>query len=470
MSMRPILRYLLLLAITAALPSLARACWCYPGEPRPCQLQQLQKDAKTIFVGKVLSIENPPPEPGANADRTGIARYHFAVNEAFAGVNTAEVDVYSGRGGGDCSYHFREGETYLVYSSVDSDHALHVSMCSNTRPAEQAAALLQQLRNARDWLPVASVFGTVRREQNKFPGAVIPGADGAMQNVVVRMMSSDGRMFTAQTDELGRYAFYNLPPGMYGFTANIRAYTDPQLARERPGFISYSPIEDPIKIPGGYPELMQLESGACHERDLRDTFPGKIRVRVIRPDGEPAQGQLSLFAAEQYALKGGRTRPMQGIEKFENLAPGEYIVVFNNDDGTGGDLFHRTFYPDSRDLEHAVRINVRDRQAAEVTLQLRDPIVVRPLVVKLAWQGEPPPNMPLFVTVRSNTPDYTFVERIEPGVFTADIRTDIPYAVQGESYCGPFRPVATQTVVIEGDALLKEVVLTLPRSLCGGER
>ncbi len=417
-------------------------------------------------MGKVISSENQLPEQGTNSNERGLARYHFSVDEAFKGVNTAEIDVDSENAG--CGYHFKAGETYLVYSYADKDHSLRASSCSPTRPMEKAAALLQQLRNARDGQPVASLFGTVRREQGNFPGAIVPGSDGPLRNIVVRLMSSAGRMFSAQTDEMGRYAFYNIAPGTYGFTADVRTYSEfPFLAGH---LVSTTPPDpETVKIPGGYPELIELASESCSEHDVQDIFSGKIQVRVAQPNGEPVHGRLSLFVADQYALEGGRTVATAGISEFWNLAPGEYIVVFNNDDGIRGELFHRTFYPDSRDLAHAVRIRLPEGQFADVTLQLRDPIEMRPLIVKLGWQGEPPANMPLFVTVHTNTSEFVFVERIAPGIFTADVRTDGAYIVQGESYCGPFMPVATQTLVVEGRALQNEVALTLSKSLCGAK-
>jgi hypothetical protein len=423
------------------------------------------KGNERSFVGKVIAIADPPHERDATGDQSGLSRYTFAVDEAFEGVNTREVEVYSRRGGGDCSYHFKQGETYLVYASRGKDYSLQASMCSDTRPAEKAAALLQQLRNARDGQPVASLFGTIRREQDNFPGAVVPDLNGPVQNVAVRLMSAAGQMFIARTDDLGRYAFHKLAPGMYGLIAD----TPPDAFPFAPRHVGVSgPASEPITIPGGYPELIELSPDSCQEHNFQDAFSGKIRVRVVQPDGDPAQGRLSLFVADQYSVEGGRTAETKGISEFHNVAPGEYVVVFNNDDEIRGDLFHRTFYPDSRNLEHAVRISLHEGQVADITLQLRDPIVVRALIVKLGWQGEPPPNMPLFVTVRSNTPDYTVVERIEPGVFTAQIRTDVPYSIQGESYCQPFMPVATNPVIVEGDSSLKEVVLILSKSLCGG--
>jgi len=68
------------------------------------------------FVGTVIDIENPPDErPGA--DQSGLSRYRFRVEENISGFEEKEVDVYSGRGGADCSYHFRMGESYCLGSA-----------------------------------------------------------------------------------------------------------------------------------------------------------------------------------------------------------------------------------------------------------------------------------------------------------------------------------------------------------------
>jgi hypothetical protein len=60
------------------------------------------------FVGTVIDIENPPNERRV-ANESGLSRYRFRIDENISGFEEKEVDIYSGRGGADCSYHFRMG-------------------------------------------------------------------------------------------------------------------------------------------------------------------------------------------------------------------------------------------------------------------------------------------------------------------------------------------------------------------------
>src|ERR1700733_454493 len=114
-------------------------------------------DVKPIglsFVGTVIDIENPPDER-RGADQSGLSRYRFRVDENISGFDEKEVDVYSGRGGGDCSYHFRTGESYFVtpFKGTADLMALYgakpgklmAGICTETQPAASAGALLAEL-------------------------------------------------------------------------------------------------------------------------------------------------------------------------------------------------------------------------------------------------------------------------------------------------------------------------------------
>ena len=485
--------FFLLLVMAYATPSWA--CYCYDIGPRPCQLL---KEPEAVFVGKVVAIENPPPAPETRDDAKGVTRYRLTVDENFKSVNSAEIDVYSGRGGGDCSYHFKLNERYLVYATVGKDGSLHVSSCSSTRPLDTASSLVLQLRAARDRQPVASLFGTVRREQLNYPSAVVPGYDGPVQNTEVRLVSSEGKLVITHTDEQGNYAFYNLAPGTYAFDADLPKGTgsredkligvsiDPPEAGLFEAGASLRDYLKPVKVTGGYPNVMQLPAAACEEHNEQALPLGKIRVRVVRPDGTPVSSDdpgtsVALFTADHYVRSGGRYGDVAaGLAEFGNLAPGDYIIVFNDNEvidlnllrqdnnAESNESFHRTFYPDVKDPEHAVRIHISEQnQLANVEMTVRDPIVRRRLTIRLAWQGTPPENAPLFVLAQSDTIQYTVVQREEPGVFVANIRTDAHYWFHGESSCGPFRPVETEAVMVDGaDGAVHEVNLLLSRQLC----
>src|SRR5260370_37655555 len=62
------------------------------------------KDSGLGFVGTVINIDNPA-DVRRGADQSGLSRYRFRVDENLNGFEVKEVDVYSGRGGADCSYH-----------------------------------------------------------------------------------------------------------------------------------------------------------------------------------------------------------------------------------------------------------------------------------------------------------------------------------------------------------------------------
>src|ERR1700733_715402 len=112
-------------------------------------------DVKPIglsFVGTVIDIENPPDER-RGADQSGLSRYRFRVDENISGFDEKEVDVYSGRGGGDCSYHFRMGESYFVtpYEAKLKDiygvepGKFVATLCTKTQSTASAGALLKEL-------------------------------------------------------------------------------------------------------------------------------------------------------------------------------------------------------------------------------------------------------------------------------------------------------------------------------------
>src|SRR5882757_5334546 len=111
-------KLLIVAALIFLLPGMARACSC--SGPGPVPINLLLKESDAIFVGTVVEVENSP-DPDPRAPETGQTRYTFAVSEEFAGTLSGEAVVYSGRGGADCSTHFKPGEQYLVYAYRASD-------------------------------------------------------------------------------------------------------------------------------------------------------------------------------------------------------------------------------------------------------------------------------------------------------------------------------------------------------------
>src|SRR5215467_2381330 len=205
----------LLIFAGLAAPRWARGCACSKASPGACQgLQQ----GDVAFVGTVTEIGSPSPgensgfpsaapssdqtnnsvspDTGTNSASTSITRYHFHIDEKFAGPGTAEIDVFSGGDDGDCGYQFRKGEQYLVFTQQELGGQLFATICNGTRPASEARALIPQLRAMRSGGRVASVFGILRRADPPFL-APADDPDDPLPGVALKLRSKYDRFSTS---------------------------------------------------------------------------------------------------------------------------------------------------------------------------------------------------------------------------------------------------------------------------------
>ncbi len=297
---------------------------------RPCEL--LKNPTEVIFVGTVLSAENPP-DPTEYRVQTGQAHYSFRVDEPMSGVTGKEIDVYSGRGCCDCSVSFQKGEKYLVDAWRGDNGLVSVSICSKTRQFRTSDPLLPELRAIRDGKRADSLFGVLRRAQEPWGGASDPKFNEPLVGRTIHLSSGE-EGYEAKTDSEGNYSFSGLPAGEYSVSADL----PPNLVLGE--FILRSPMP-PIKV----------APNACGEYDLNALPTGRITGRVLAPDGNDMGGwgaeALELFRAERYkenahewADEGWRNFPgKDGSFIFDHVAPGDYFLVYNYDHST------RTQYP-----------------------------------------------------------------------------------------------------------------------------
>jgi SdrD B-like domain len=173
------------------------------------------------FVGTVIDVENPP-DGRRGADQSGLSRYRFRIDENLIGFEEKEVDIYSGRGIGDCSFSFRMGESYFVtpYKAQLKDiygvepGKLVATLCTETQPTATAGALLKELRARKNG--GATVIGLLRTES---------GTDDynhRIPNATVELRINDTTLST-QTDREGIYQFNGVPAGRYQFAVILPA-------------------------------------------------------------------------------------------------------------------------------------------------------------------------------------------------------------------------------------------------------
>lgn len=209
-------RLLALLSLILFCSQLSLACSCGLPGPRACAGLSA---TNVTFIGTVLDIENPPPADGGLGG-PGLSRYHFRIDENIAGTKNKEIDVYSGRGGADCSYHFRQNQQYLVFPHQGDDSRLFATICSPTRSIEEAQAILPQLRAMRDHQRVASVYGILRSAQQLYASVSDDLLGQVLSNTRIELRSED-KTYVAVTDANGAYAFYGVPEGEYHFAGNL---------------------------------------------------------------------------------------------------------------------------------------------------------------------------------------------------------------------------------------------------------
>lgn len=201
-------------------PTLVFGCPCVNyGTQRPCAF--MKATSEVIFAGMLLAADNPPVSPESPESRTfegqtGQARYTFQVEEAFSAALPKRIDVFSGRGGGDCSVRFRVGEKYLVDGERESNGMVSAYICSETRKFRDSDPLLAELRMIRDGKKPDLLFGTFWRMQEPWGGASDPDYNQPLGDRTITLRLGE-REFQTKTDVNGNYSFRDLPPASSPF-------------------------------------------------------------------------------------------------------------------------------------------------------------------------------------------------------------------------------------------------------------
>ncbi len=126
---------LLVLGVVTFLPvGEARAC--------SCMMQTLEEgiaQSQAIFEGTVTKIAP------TLVNQFPSLEVSLAVRRAWKGIDREDVLVTTASNSAACGYRFAEGSTYLVYAHRDKDGPLRVSLCSLTKPIDEAGADLALL-------------------------------------------------------------------------------------------------------------------------------------------------------------------------------------------------------------------------------------------------------------------------------------------------------------------------------------
>jgi hypothetical protein len=429
---RMIRRAILGMCVLVFLPiSAAWACTCTQAAPGKCG--GLQKD-DVVFLGTVTDIQRVLPantdaapansDAGAIATNTGVApastpfpvtRYRFRIDEKFAGVDAAEIEVFSGGEDADCGYQFQKGEQYIVFTQQETEGRLFATICNGTRPVGEGQALLPQLRAMRGGQRVASVFGVLRRSDPPFL-APAGDPDDPLPRVGLKLRSHYDR-FQTTTDADGVYSFYDVHAGEYAFTANLPARME--LTQKT--------------LVGGLPPF-KIPNGACYEFNVNALPTGHIQGTVYGPNGKPLKiASLELYRAGSYE----DARPglwsfqgAKGIFDFDHVGAGEYVIVYNRRNlENPNSPFPRAFYPGVADPGEEETITLKDGQELlKVNLKLAEGYPTRKLRVHLKWDGPRPPGT-VTIQARADRGDNPAAEKTADGTYEFTLLDSANYTI-----------------------------------------
>jgi hypothetical protein len=403
------------LAVLGLVTPVVNACTCI-GPRTPCEAYGT---AAAVFVGTAIRSGKAEPLKDKSEPHPEPVVVKFAVEQSYLGVDSTEVVVFTGFGGGDCGYQFKIGERYLVYAYRDHIR-LVTGICTRTRPFAQATEDLAFLGNLSSATAGATIQGQVVR-----PAA--PKSDPLpISSDVVVVVEGDKVRQELRVDKFGNYRISSLPPGKFKVTLRLpKEYTVYQAEQE-----------------------ISVADRGCGAVNYYIAENGQVSGRVFDSEGQPIpEIWLSLVDPDSDpktdAVNSDRT-DKDGRFSFSPVRAGRYLIGVNQrrypDPKDPGIAYPPAFYPGVTDKPQAEVITVGVGEKL-TDLNIRMPSrraagVIHGLIVKA--DGSPVPSAALIVMdITGGVPRILLgVQVDEQGRFTIKSYIGQVFAVQG----GPSGP------------------------------
>ncbi|MEN3329977.1 MAG: hypothetical protein V7638_4784 [Acidobacteriota bacterium] len=442
----------------------AMACSCMnPGTP--CESYG---KAAAVFVGTVTGVrdseqqkakdltERRKQEDSGEIDWTPMA-YKFAVEQAYLGIPGSEVEIFTGRGGGDCGVPFQTGQRYLVYAYRYKDK-LSTSICQRTKPFNKATEDIAFLGTLSSAAPGVTIYGTISRNGDFGPKALKAKSEPLSEDISIAI-EGESVQKEIRPDADGRFRVSGLPPGRY------------RVALRLPETLTTPRNE----------EVLNLADHGCGAVTWYITDNGRVTGRVINADGEPVPRILvSLInpgsSITEYAVKMERAND-DGYFSFSAVPRGTYNIAVNfnryPDPNDPAKAYPPSFYPGVVDQRHAQTITVGAGEKLsdlEIRIPSKRPDSV--LTGTVVWaDGSPVANAQLSVkdvTYNDNGSSYGTAAD-EQGRFKIDgysgqkliidASSNRPYVTRGSNF-DPMERAETIRITLERPTHTVRIVIT----------
>jgi carboxypeptidase family protein len=339
----------LTISLLSAFNTRVEACSCLStfSGVQPCQNYW---SAAAVFVGQATDISIISQNSGNGTVRYGGKRVRFSLIEAFRGVTGQTVEVWTGLGGGDCGYDFKQGDRYFVYAYRNQeDGKLGAGICSRTAPLSNASADLEYARAVARGKTGGIIFGiVVRYTRDTY---LDYGEYKGVEGIPVIVERNDKR-FNLLTDNKGMFQLDGFPAGGYKVWA------------EPPGNFRKPSAKEVVVTEGG-----------CAAAEFETTSLGAIKGRLIDFEGEPASKvDIKLIPPDTDGNEEKwRTREVssytddRGNYRFDRVPPGKYVIVVNYEGqpSTYDPPYPRAYLPGKSDLAEAMVFSIAEGQEIE---------------------------------------------------------------------------------------------------------
>ena len=306
--------------------------------------------AQAVFVGTVLSKrvdEQTRPTDRGNINRNPIG-FRFAVEQSYRGAAGPEIEIFTGRGGGDCGYDFKIGQRYLVYAYLDGDK-LTTYICTRTKLFGTAAEDLAFLATLSSPSQGVTIFGTITHgeaETEYSSSDVFITIEGASPQQEIR------------PDAEGHFRLSGLPAGKYKVSLHL-----PQTLSAWQSERQIEVLDRGCAFIGWNVRNNGRASGRVVDTDGEGI--ASIAVQLIKPDIDPLQ-----------ASGLGTVTDASGNFSLSEVPKGRYIIAVNynrypnpNDPTI---VYPSSFYPGVTDQAQAQVITIGTGEKLE-NLEIRVP-------------------------------------------------------------------------------------------------
>jgi hypothetical protein len=351
--------------------------------------------SSAVFSGKVIEITEPPrptplPSTGGNATGRRLANdpaplptrplrvVRLQIGEVLTGVDAGqkEIEILTGRGGGDCGYAFQTGFDYMVYAYRDAQGLLETGICSRTRPLAEAADDIAYLRAIPQAPPTAEI------RVSMIDNSTLQARRAPMAGVRTTL-SGPGGPQEAASDGAGQVKFAGLPTGEY----TVEWAADGYRSGNRK-------VQVHAKGCAEVPVVMLLDRRVIGRVTTKAGLPvAKLMVEVLPAHPAPNDSPIAHDSA---------TTGDDGRYLFEYLRTGDYYLGINLDRPPSRENpYGRWFFPGTEDQSKATILHLAETPGVqELDLTLPDPQQDRVIEGVVLW----PDGQPARATARLEDP------------------------------------------------------------------